>query len=104
MIFFYFFICFSFVCTLFSCSKLLDFKFVYFTYRILNFICFSFIFKQYSCRINLLRFKTVINRKKHVKCCKDCEINVTHMIIICCLNCFKFKINIVFFVNFTYCV
>ena len=56
---------------------------------------------QYSCKINLFKFETVINRKKHVKHCKNCEINVIYMIVICCLNNFKFKIDIIIFINFT---
>ena len=100
MIFFCFFIYFSFICILFLCLKLLDFKPACFTCRILNFICFSFIFTQYSCRINSFKFKTVINKEKHVKHCKNYKINVIYIIVICYLNNFRFKIDIIFFMNF----
>ena len=95
MISFCFFIYFSFIFTLFSFSKFLNFKFAYFTCIKLNFIYFFYIFQQILCKSNLFKSETVVNREKHVKCCKNYEINVIHVIIICYLYNFKFKINII---------
>ena len=89
MISFCFFIYFSFIFTLFSFSKLLNFKLAYFTCIELNFICFLFIFQQILCKVNLFKSEINVNREKYVKCCKNCEINVIHVIIICYL--FNFK-------------
>ena len=55
---------------------------------------------QYSWRINLFKFKIIINKEKHVKHCKNYKINVIYMIAIYYLNNFKFKINVIFFMNF----